>query len=208
MMKRIFAILTALCLLFGFALAEEGIAPSTVTAVGCVTVECDSLSVLTCTLASFAPTVAEAQALMQDQLYPLREVLREQGVAEGDIASTSYDVQARYEYHHTKLTEKKLLNGYDVTVTLESRVADTHDVGTLIDAINAAGITCEYDLQYETVCTPEARDAALVEAAQEAMRKAGLLAEAGQVKLFELISLEESIVESGAAVVRVTYTVK
>ena len=196
MMKRIFSILTARCLLMSFALAED--VPATLSAVGYADVKAQQLTVLSCELSAFGPTVAEAQQLMKDQLYQLREVLKAQGVSEEDISSTFFDVESKHEYHYTKLTETELLTGYTVSILLQARIADTHDVGAIIDAIDAAG---------DFIFTPEACDEALLLAASEAMRKAGLLAEAGHVKLFDLIRLEESLV-SGAAMVTATYTVK
>ena len=132
MMKRILVILTALCLVCSFALAEEMPAPATVSAVGSAALEGSTQAVLSCELNTFGPTVAEAQALMQRQLDTLRDVLKQQGVEAKDIASTRYDVHGKYDYHYTKLTETEVLSGYDVTVTLQARVADAHDLGTII----------------------------------------------------------------------------
>lgn len=209
-MKRFLACLLALCLLSGFAFAQEfsAPAPSTLSTIGRAVVEnSPTQAVLSFEMSSFGETVGEAQTLMESQLSALYAVLEAQGISQKAISSSRYDVHSRYEYHYTKMSETELLTGYDVEVAVQARVADAHNAAAIIDAVNLAGLDCGYDLLYETIRTSEAFDDALIRAAQEAMRKAGLLAESSGLKLYELISLEETL-EEDAVVVRAIYTVK
>lgn len=210
-MKRILAILTALCLLGGACLAESAPAdaaqPAALTAVGRAPIAQGKPSVmLLFMLETFGETVSDAQELARVQLSTLRETLADHDIHEENVVDTRYDVRAKYEYHYTELTETELLTGYNVTVALQAHVPDAHSVGTIIDAVNAAGLVCQYDLSYEYARDPEACDAALVLAAQEAMRRAGLLAQTAGVKLDCLVALEETLQEE-EAVVRATYSV-
>lgn len=217
-MKRFVCILCAMLLMMGCAsaqempvepiLLEDAPAPAVLSAVGRCKVETSgSRTVLCFELSTLGETVAEAQSLMETSLTTLRDALSQQGIEEKDIVNTRYDVDSKYEYHYTKLTDTELVTGYTVVVELQARMTDAHNVGQVIDAVDAAGVDCAYDLLYEELHDPAAFDTALAKAAREAVRKAGLMAEASGLKLDALVSMEE-LPEDAAAVVKVTYTVK
>lgn len=207
-MKRFFALLITLCLLGGSTCAEEIAGPATLTAVGVADVEdLTSRAILAIEMSVFGETVTQAQSQMDDKLTLLRNVLQEHGIESKTVRSTHYDVRGQYEYHYTKMTDTDLLTGYNVVVHLESYVSDEHNVGAIIDAVNAAGIDSSYDLTYETIDDPAAYDEALALAAQDALRKADLLAKACGFKLDDLVAIEE-IEDTDSAIVKVTYTVK
>ena len=215
-MKRLIALVCSILLLVGCACAQElplpaeqpAPAAATLSAVGSAQPEVSGTrALITLSLSAEGKTVLEAQQQMDGMLTLLMDTLSAQGIEEKDVRDTRYDVTGMYEYNHTRLTENELLTGYRVLVEKQAYVQDPRDAVTLIDAVHAAGVSCEYDLGYETVSAPGALDAALAQAAQQAMLKAGILAEASGLKLDRLVSVEE-MPETGMAVVRVTYTVK
>ena len=77
----------------------------------------------------------------------------------------------------------------------------------IIDAVNASGLDCSYDLTYESTLNQTRRDQALAEALQDAMRKAQIMADAGGFTLVNLVSIQEQPTD-GAAMVEVTYTIE
>jgi len=207
-LKRFIPLLLILCLLCTAACAQSISEPATLTAVGIADVEnAATRAVLSIEMSAFGETVTQAQSQMDAMLDSLHAALEAQGIEEKSIRSTRYDVRGQYEYHYTKITETDLLIGYDVVVQLETYVADSHDVGAIIDAVNAEGIDCSYDLAYEKIEDPAAYDAALKIAAQDALHKAELMAEACGLELDRMVSIEEAE-DVNAAIVRITYTVK
>lgn len=209
-MKRFLSLLITLCLLYSFACAESPAQadPATLTAVGlCEVEERASLAILSIEVTAFGETVTEAQNQMDERLETLRAALQEQGIESSFMRSTHYDVRGQYEYHYTKMTETDLLIGYNVVAQLQSYMSDEQNVGAIIDAVNATGYDCSYDLSYEAIDDPEAYDAALAVAAQDALRKADMLAQACGLTLGRLISIEETE-DTDTAIVKVTYTVK
>jgi len=218
MMKRFFTLLLALCLLAGVALAEEPHAavpaepaiakPATLTAVGVAQVETkQDYGILHFELDVSAETVVLAQEKMESMLAALREALSTTGIQESETRGVYYDVQAVYDYNHTKYGEQRTLVGYSIQTTMEIHVEDMDDVVTIVAAVHEAGVNCSYDLVFETRDDPSAYDAALERAAQDALHKAQVLSAASGLALGELVSIEET--ESATqAVVKVTYTVK
>ena len=209
-MKRILALLLSVVVLLpaGCAFAQEAtVQPAVLSAVGRCAAQNATQTVLSFELTAFGQTVAEAQSLMENSLTLLQDALFQQGLEQKDILNTRYDVDARYDYHYTKLTDRQILTGYTVVVELQLHMENERSAGAIIDAVNAAGVDCTCDLKFAEVSSSDARDAALASAAQEAMRKAGLMAEASGLKLDKLVSIEETSAQD-ASEVRVTYTVK
>ena len=211
-MKRFIVLLTVLCLLASGCLAEAVPSaaqnPTLLTTVGTAEVELrHDYGILHFALEETAPTITGAQQRMDNMLAALRAALQAQGIADGEIHGANYEVHATYEYNYTKYSEQRILTGYNVQTTLEVPVADTETAVQLISAVDEAGVKCGYDLTFESRGDLSAYDAALEAAAQEALRKAQVLADASGLTLDTLISIEE-ISEREAAAVQVTYTVK
>ena len=209
-MKRFWALMVCVLMLFGCASGEEMHQEQpqlpTLTAVGSADMNDDS-AILTFILSVEGKTVSEAQALMDQQLLTLRDTLSKMKIAEDALQNRSYDVNPVNEYHYTKITDTTLLTGYSVLTELYLPMQEEHNAGLIIDAVNASGLDCSYDLTYESTLDQTMRDQALAKALQDAMRKAKLMATAGGFTLRDLVSIVE-IPANGMAVVEVTYTIE
>lgn len=207
-MKRFLALLTAALLLCGFACAEEAAAPVTLTAIGCAPVEKDvQTAVITFALCAEAETAEATNAAMEALRAALMALLNEQGVDETDVQLTRYDMAHVYDYHHTKMSETKLLKGLKLDVALQTRLDDPRQARSIVDALFAQALEADYQLAFEPASSAEAMDAALTLAAQDAVRKAQLLADGMGLKLGDLVSAEETVCD-GSAQVKIVYDVK
>lgn len=230
MMKRFLALMTALmCLCFSACaestsidwrswldedvaepisefFAEETIITTTGTAVPAFVTD---TAVLTFSLTAEAETVSEANAQMMQTVQMLEAALVELGVAKEHIRQKAYDVESDVSYQNTKLTADRVTIGYLVEMTLAVRIEDLSSVGKVIDTAMQIGADITHDLIYESSAAEDAYRDALVTATQDAINKAGIIAESCGLKLMNLISVTEiSTRQDGTAVVEIAYLAK
>lgn len=136
-------------------------------------------------------TVAEAQAANSETMDKVIAAIREQGVAEEDIVTSSFNVYASYDYQYSKLSEGETLSGYQVENMLTVTVRDLAKVSKVLDAAMAAGANQSYGITFSSSKQAEAYDEALKNAAKDGARKAELLAASMEKTLGELVTMEE-----------------
>jgi len=191
-MKKLIAVMLVLLMALAAipALAEDD---ATVTAVGTasVTVVPDQAS-FTVGVSTQETQVQSAQATNAAAMNQVIEALKAQGVAAEDMQTQNYSVNAVYDYQYGKLGEQQTLVGYSVsnTVTVTVRVLDS--IPALMDAAVTAGANLIYGISFESSASDAAADQALAAAAQDALRKAKLLAEALGQTAGEVVSLAEA----------------
>ena len=191
-MKRIIRILlsaaAALALLLGCAAADD--AELTVTATATVTMEAD-LAHVTLGVRTSDERVSAATAANAEAMAAVRAALQGQGVAEEDIATSSYGITPPYSIW---ADGEERMSGYEVTHMLTVTVRDLDSVGAVIDAAVSAGANQIYDVNFLSTKADEAADQALGQAVADARRKAELMAEAAGLKLggIESMSTESS----------------
>lgn len=227
-MKRFAAIFLTLMCLLSFAHAEgadwqewmaanvtqplgELFAEETlITTVATVDVAAgNDIAILSFSISAEGETVAEANRQVTDHINTITEILRAQGVEEGDIWHKRYDVSPNVVYHNTKLTNEQVIDGYLVEIVLNVRLKDISLVGVVIDAVMQSGAGSSHELQFEQSGAEDAYEEALAQAAQLAMSKAQKLAGSCGMTLGDLVSVTElSALEDGAAKVEVTYRAK
>lgn len=227
-MKRFLAILTAiLCLASGAFATEAATLPAPtpapvpqaemtaepekaqtlITTVGVedATAPID-IAVLSFAMKAQAETVAEANQLVTANISTIEEILAAQGVTEENIWHRQYDVSADVVYHNTKLTEDQVIAGYIVEITLCVRLTDISLVGVVIDAATQSGASKTHELVFERSTANEVYEAAMAEAAQQAVEKAQSLAASLNMELGDMVSMKElSQVKDGEARVEVTF---
>lgn len=210
-MKRFFALLLILTLCLGGAHAEEAAAPAAViTATGVNRVELNAdRAVLTLYPSGTGETVAEAQAAADAMCSALTAALMAAGVAETDIRATRSDVEAQYDYHYTKLTETQVVTGYCVKMIVDVTIHDVNSVSALVAAAVEAATGASYELTFQSTQTDAAYSQALSAAAQDAIAKAGQLAQSCGLTLGEMVSVTEAAphYEEGALVVEASVEV-
>jgi uncharacterized protein YggE len=136
-------------------------------------------------------TVAEAQAANKETMDKVIAAIRDQGVAEEDIVTSSFNVYANYDYQYSKLTEGDSVSGYQVENMLMVTVRDLNKISAVLDAAMGAGANQTYGITFSSSKQAEAYDEALKAAVQDGARKAGLLAASMEKTLGDLLNMEE-----------------
>ena len=190
-MKKLLILLICLflpCL----ALAEETVfaaegATITVTGSAVVTLEADYARI-SVGVSTKAKTVEEASLENTACIHAVIAALKEAGVAEEDIATSNYYVNAEYDYSLGGQRQ----TGYNVTNQLTVIIRDMAHIGATLDKATAAGANNIYNIEFLSTQADKAQDEATSHAVQDAMRKAQLLADAAGLELGGILSLTES----------------
>lgn len=134
------------------------------------------------------PSVAEAQERTTELINRAVSVIKEKGVDEKDIKTTSYSINPRYDYPDGR----QILRGYEVTQNLEVKVRDLTKIGEILAAASEAGANQIGGLSFTTEdpesLQAEARDRAI----EDAKKKAQELASKLGVKLGKVVGFFES----------------
>lgn len=136
-------------------------------------------------------TVAEAQAANKETMDKVIAAIRDQGVAEEDIVTSSFNVYANYDYQYSKLAEDESVIGYQVENMLMITVRDLSKISNVLDAAMGAGANQSYGITFSSSKQAEAYDEALKASVKDGARKAGLLATSMDKTLGELVTMEE-----------------
>lgn len=162
------------------------------------------IATFTFTVTETAKTVAEAQQKATAKSNAALDSLKNQGVADRDISTQSYNINPRYEYQKTVCPAglassisycpegKSVLTGYDVSQSTEVKVRDLTKAGAILTSIGSLGVQNVYGLNFTidepTKIQAEAREKA-INAAKEKARK---LADQLGVRLVRIVSFSES----------------
>ena len=204
-MKKLLILLICLflpCL----ALAEETVfaaegATITVTGSAVVTLEADYARI-SVGVSTKAKTVEEASRENTACIHAVIAALKEAGVAEEDIATSNYYVNAEYDYSLGGQRQ----SGYNVTNQLTVIIRDMAHIGATLDKATAAGANNIYNIEFLSTQADKAQDEATAHAVQDAMRKAQLLADAADLTLGSIVSIGDS--SSGWVVSTRSYAAK
>jgi uncharacterized protein len=98
------------------------------------------------TINETAKTVTEAQKKATEKTNLALKGVREEGVADKDIKTLSYNINPHYEYQNFPCTNyscpptKSTLTGYDVSQTIEVKIRDLEKAGDLFTTIGANNV--------------------------------------------------------------------
>ena len=189
-MNRIICMLVAVCLavLPAVSLADSD-RTVTVTGTATVKVEADSavLSLGVETNARDASTAATANA---EAVEKVTKALLEAGIAEEDITTNYFFVNAIYDYEKMNEDGSASIRGYRVSNSLSVVVKDIDKVGEVIDIALANGANNCDNISFRAN-GDDLYDQVLTQAVREAARKAAVVAEAAGGKLGKVISVTE-----------------
>ncbi len=191
MLTRLFTILTATFLLLMPALADEAkvIRNISISGHGEVRAVPDLASISLGVMTS-ALTAQESLTNNSKAMADLMAVLKQQGIADRDMATSNFNVQPRYDYGQGGSQPPKVV-GYDVSNTLTITARKVELLGDLLDKAVSAGSNQVYGVNF-SIAKPEALlDAARKEAVADARRKAEIYAAAGGFGLGDIISVSE-----------------
>lgn len=188
-MKKLIALILSLLLLAAPALAETAAPGATITVTGSASVSLEAdYAQVSVGVSTKAATVEEATSQNGEAIRSVIAALTAYGIAEEDIATSSYSVHAEYDY----MTGKAVLSGYNVTNQLTVIIRDMEHIGATLDEATKAGANNIYNVEFCSTQSAEAQDEALTLAVQDAMRKAKLLAGAAGLTAGGIVSIEES----------------
>lgn len=142
---------------------------------------------------------ATAQEESAEAINDILTYLEEEGVAERDIKTEHYNLNPRYDYVRSVCNTdgfcppgERVLRGYEATQTVQVKVRDIDEAGTLISGAGTRGATNVSSLRFtiddDDVYREEARAAAI----QEAKEKAEKLADDLGVRLVRIMHFNEN----------------
>jgi uncharacterized protein YggE len=137
-----------------------------------------------------AASVGEARQQAADSMNAMLDALKEGGVAEEDLQTTSFSVQPRYDFRDGRQT----LLGFTVSNLVTAKIRNIDDTGDLVDAAIEAGgnLARVQNLQFTIDDPASLQDEARREAMADARSKAETLADAAGVGLGDARSINES----------------
>ncbi|PIQ91739.1 MAG: hypothetical protein COV70_02180 [Parcubacteria group bacterium CG11_big_fil_rev_8_21_14_0_20_39_22] len=143
-----------------------------------------------------ADTANEAQATAAERTDSIMSFLTDQGIEEKDIKTVGYNVYPRYEYYERALSYptpegQRQLVGFEASQSIQVKVRELENVGTLLSGIGERGATnisgLSFTVDDETDIIAEARAKAIADAKE----KAKALAQDLGVRLGEIVSFSE-----------------
>ena len=152
------------------------------------------VAILTLGVEAQADSVGEARADAAEAMDAMIAVLKDGGVDDGDIQTSRFSVQPRYNFRDG---EQELI-GFFVENLVTVKIRNIDDTGTLIDDVVEAGgdLTRVQNLRFTIDDPEELQQEARRLAMENAKSKAETLADAGGVELGAPRSISES--SSGA----------
>ena len=132
--------------------------------------------------------VLKAQEKVNTAIADIRQALLDAGIAEEDINTGYINIYAWYDYS----SGMEELTGYNANSTLAIRTTDMEKIGEIIDIAFHAGANTLDGISFSASDTKEAEALALKAAVADAKTKAQILAEASELKLAGIESINES----------------
>lgn len=150
------------------------------------------------TVTETAKAVVDAQNAATTKSNAAIKAMKDGGVAEKDIQTTSYNINPHYEYQtgvcaaNGYCPNRQILTGYDVSQTTLVKVRDLKKAGTLFSTIGSLGVQNVNGLNF-SVDDPDSVNAeARGEAIADAQAKAKELSRQLGVNLVRIVSFNES----------------
>ncbi len=116
---------------------------------------------------------------------------KEAGIEARDLETARVSVQPQYSYPPSGSREPRKIVGYEVSNALSIRVRDLDKLGGLLDRLVVVGANQLRNIELSVAEPGPLRDAARAAAMKDAVRKAGLYAEAAGVRIVRVMSIVE-----------------
>jgi hypothetical protein len=158
------------------------------------------LALTTFSVISEAKTVAEAMSENTEKMNAVIDFIKDQGVEDKDLKTTSFNVYPRYEWREKEgcippcpLGERVLV-GYEVRQSLQVKIRDLEKIGVIIEGVTEVGANRVGDLQFTIDKQDELKKQAREQAIEKAKTKARELASQLGVNLVRITNFSESSV--------------
>lgn len=157
-----------------------------------------NIATVSFTVENTAKTVADAQKQVTTKMNDVIATLKNSGIAEKDIQTTSYDVNPKYEYQSSVCSanscppSRQILVGYSVSDSISVKIRAIDTAGNIIGILgqknvtNISGLTLS--VEDDSAVKTEARNKAIAQAKQQA----DALAKGLGVRLVRITSFNES----------------
>ena len=189
-MRRLLSVLVTLLPLALPALADEA-KPATLTATGEGIVKAaPDIAVVTIGVVSNGRTAEAALASNASEMTDVVAAIKAAGIAEKDLGTAGFSVYPIYPPDRDQNPDlPSTVIGYRVTNELRVTIRDFAKAGAILDKVIAAGANQVTGISFELSDKIGPADQALKAAVADATRKAGLMAEAANLKLVRMHSL-------------------
>lgn len=150
------------------------------------------------TVSENGDTASQAQEVATKKSNVALDVIRELGIDDEDIKTTSYNLSPRYSYQqpcyggYCPVYEESRIIGYSVSQTVEVKIRDLDQVGKVLSSLGDAGVSNLYGPNFIIDNEDELRAEAREEAIKEARAKAKTLAKDLNVRLVRIVNFWES----------------
>ena len=145
-----------------------------------------------------AKTVAEAQTKATDRVNSALKAVKDAGIKDKDIKTTSYSINPHYEYQTETCTSgvckpgKSVLTGYDVSQSTEVKIRDLSKAGSIFSTIGSLNVDNVNGLTFTIDDIESVKASARAKAITDAQSKAKLLAKQLGVSITRIISFNDS----------------
>lgn len=168
----------------------------TVSATGEVYAKPD-LALTTFSVITEKKTVAEAMSENTNKMNAVINFLKDQGIEDKDLKTTSFNIYPRYEWQEKSEVPpypqgRRVLVGYEVHQSLEVKIRDLDKVGEIIQGATEAGANQIGNLQFTIDQQDEFQKQAREQAIEEAKTKAQELASQLGVRLVRISNFSEN----------------
>lgn len=144
-------------------------------------------------------TVGAAQDVATEKGNAAIAYLQENGVEDKDIKTTNYSVQPQYDFIRGECRPdgycppgQRQLRGFEVRQTVEVKVRDTQNAGTLLSGLGEIGVSRVSGLNFTVDDDEQLKQQAREKAIEDAKEKAQKLAEDLDVTLKRIVNFRES----------------
>jgi hypothetical protein len=167
----------------------------TVVGQGSVSVEPD-IATVSLGVETSGGTIGEAVAENQDIMESILSALEEVGIDSKDIQTMNYSIRLdRYpeQFGGAKSSVEEAQPMYRVSNMVNVTIRDLNNVGTVLDAVIEAGANDIWGINFAVDDPSEAQDEARAAAIEDALARAGALAELNSVELGPVMSVTEIV---------------
>jgi uncharacterized protein len=156
------------------------------------------LAMVNLSVISEAGTVEEAMNDNSEKMNAVISCMKEHGIEDKDLKTTSFNVYPRYEWQESTILRQgdsqRVLVGYEVRQSLEVKIRDMDKIGEIIEGGTDAGANQASDLYFTIDEETQKRleEEAREEAIKQAKSKAKELAEQLEIKLIRISKFNEN----------------
>ncbi len=145
-----------------------------------------------------AKTVAEAQSKATDKTNAALKAVRDAGIADKDIKTTSYSINPHYEYQDSVCSVayckpgKSVLTGYEVSQSIQVKIRDLAKAGAIFTSIGSLDVQNVNGLSFSIDDIEKVKADARAKAIADAQSKAKALARQLGVRIVRITSFYDS----------------